>query len=65
MLYMKGKQSRHRGTFTDSAEKFSLKALSGSMAVRADGETICVTGTALRVQIIPSALQIITRRNLP
>ncbi|GAI69339.1 unnamed protein product, partial [marine sediment metagenome] len=33
MLYMKGKQSRHRGTFTDSAEKFSLKALSGSMAV--------------------------------
>ena len=65
MLYMKGKQSRHRGTFTDSAEKFSLKALSGSMTAHADGETICVAGTTLRVQIIPSALQIITKRNLP
>jgi len=65
MLYMKGKQSRHRGTITDSAEKFSLKALSGSMTAHADGETICVAGTALRVQIIPSALQLITRRRLP
>lgn len=64
MLYMKGEQSRHRGTFTDSAEKFSLKALSGSMTVHADGETICVAGTALRVQIIPSALQLITRKKL-
>ena len=65
MLYMKGKQSRHRGTFTDSAEEFSLKALSGSMTAHADGETICVAGTALRIQIIPSALQLITRRSLP
>ena len=64
MLYMKGKQSKHRATFSDSAEKFSLKALSGSMTVHADGETICVAGTALKVQIIPSALQLITRRNL-
>jgi len=65
MLYMKGKQSSHRGTFTDSAEKFSLKVLSGSMTAHADGETICVAGTALTVQIIPLALQIITRRSLP
>lgn len=65
MLYMKGKQSRHRDTFTDSAEKFSLKVLSGSITAHADGETICVAGTALRVQIIPSALQLITRRKLP
>ncbi len=65
MLYMKGKQSRHHETFTDSAEEFSLKALSGSMTAHADGETICVAGTALRVQIIPSALQLITRRSLP
>lgn len=62
MLYMKGEQSRHRGTFTDSAEKFSLKALSGSMTAHTDGETICIAGTVLKVQIIPSALQIITRR---
>ncbi len=62
MLYMKGEQSRHRGTFTDSAEKFSLKALSGSMTAHADGETICIAGTVLKVQIISSALQIITRR---
>jgi len=65
MLYMKGKQSSHHGTLTDSAEKFSLKALSGSMTAHADGETICVAGTALTVQIIPSALQLITRRSLP
>lgn len=65
MLYMKGKQSGHRDTLTDSAEKFSLKALSGSMTAHADGETICVAGTDLRVQIIPSALRLITRRKLP
>jgi diacylglycerol kinase family enzyme len=65
MLYMKGKQSGHRGTFTDKAEEFTLKTLSGSMTAHADGETICVAGTMLKVQIIPSALQIITRKKLP
>ena len=62
MLHMKGKQSRHRGTFTDLAEEFSLKALSGSMTAHADGETICVAGTTLKVQLIPSAVQLITRK---
>jgi diacylglycerol kinase family enzyme len=64
ILYMKGKPSKHQGTITDSAEKISLKALSGSMTAHADGETICVAGTTLEIQIIPSALQLITRRNL-
>jgi YegS/Rv2252/BmrU family lipid kinase len=64
ILYLKGKQSRHQGTITDSAEKISLKALSGSMTAHADGETICVAGTTLEIQIIPSALQLITMRNL-
>lgn len=64
ILYMKGKQSRHQDTITDSTEKISLKAISGSMTAHADGETICVAGTTLEIQIIPSALQLITMRNL-
>jgi len=64
ILYMKGKPSRHQGTITGSAEKISLKVLSGSMTAHADGETICVAGTTLEIQIIPLALQLITIRSL-
>lgn len=64
ILCMKGKPSRHQGTITDSTEKISLKALSGSMTAHADGETICVAGTTLEIQIIPLALQLITIRSL-
>ena len=61
-LYMKGKQGLHKGTMTDSAEKISLKALSGSMTAHADGETICIAGKTLEIKIFLSALQIITMR---
>ncbi len=62
MLYMKGKQSRHRGTMMDCADKILLRALSGSMTAHADGETICIEGKKLEIMIVPSALQMITLR---
>ncbi len=62
MLYMKGKQSSHRGTMMDYADKILLRALSGSMTAHADGETICIDGKKLEVMIVPSALQMITLR---
>lgn len=62
LLYLKGEQRRLQGTIMTSAESVFLKTISGGMATHADGETICVDGINLEIRIIPSALNIITKR---
>jgi hypothetical protein len=37
----------------------SIRALSGSLPVHADGETICEAGTELDVSILPQQLEMI------
>jgi diacylglycerol kinase family enzyme len=61
MHYIKGTQHKLENTTTAQSAAFTLKALSGSLAVHADGETICVDGKELEISCIPSALKIISR----
>ncbi|KQC04118.1 MAG: hypothetical protein APR54_08950 [Candidatus Cloacimonas sp. SDB] len=59
LYYLKGTQNSLDNTFTAQSSAFMLKAVNGSLAVHADGETICETGKELEVECIPNALKII------
>jgi len=59
MSYTKGSQSSRSDTETGSASSFSVEAISGTLAVHADGETICERGRYLSVSVSPAALRIV------
>ena len=59
MAYTKGEQGKRDDTMTGRTDKISVKALSGTMAVHADGETICEAGIQLEVINHKHALRII------
>ncbi|MCD6396645.1 MAG: YegS/Rv2252/BmrU family lipid kinase [Spirochaetaceae bacterium] len=59
--YTKGTQKGLPGITMDRSNSFSIKAIQGSMAAHADGETICLNGKELEVSCIPQAIKIIHR----
>lgn len=59
LAYTKGKQSERSDTITDRAAHVRIRARSGSMAVHADGETICEAGKDLEIINHRHALYII------
>lgn len=59
MAYTKGKQADRDDTFSGHATNISIKALKGSLAVHADGETICRNGKTLEITINSGALRLI------
>jgi diacylglycerol kinase (ATP) len=59
MHYIKGTQHNLDNTTTAQSSEFFIKAVNGSLAVHADGETICEAGKELLVRCIPNALKII------
>ena len=59
--YMKGTQKENKYVSTKRARKVILTALEGTLAVHADGETICESGTHLEIECFPRQIEIITR----
>ncbi|MBW6457607.1 MAG: YegS/Rv2252/BmrU family lipid kinase [FCB group bacterium] len=59
LAYTKGTQSQREDTFTGKAAHLTIEALSGTLAVHADGETICEAGTYLEIINHRHALHII------
>jgi YegS/Rv2252/BmrU family lipid kinase len=59
MAYTKGTQGEREDTLTGRTEKLRVEALSGTMAVHADGETICEAGNSLEITNHKHALLII------
>ncbi len=59
IAYTKGAQGEREDTITGRTEKISVEALSGSLAVHADGETICEAGKRLEIINHKHALMII------
>ena len=59
--YMKGTQHNLENTTTAQSSQFKITAVNGSMAVHADGETICETGKELEISCLPHALGIINK----
>ncbi len=59
MAYTKGTQAGRDDTLTGKSNHIDIKAISGTLAVHADGETICKEGTRLEVINHKHALNII------
>jgi YegS/Rv2252/BmrU family lipid kinase len=56
---MGGTQAEHPAIKMPSGERVKITALSGSLAVHADGETICTNGSELEVSILKQQLQLV------
>ena len=59
LAYTKGTQGEREDTLTGKADKIRVEALSGTLAVHADGETICEAGKHLDIINHKHALMII------
>jgi diacylglycerol kinase family enzyme len=59
--YMKGTQHNLENTTTAQSSYFRISAVNGSMAVHADGETICEKGKDLEISCLPHALGIVKK----
>jgi len=57
--YTRGSQAERDDTETGHGSVISIKAVKGTLAVHADGETICERGKELEVTIRPGALRLI------
>jgi diacylglycerol kinase family enzyme len=60
--YIKGTQHTLPNTTTAQSAAFTLKAISGSLAVHADGETICEEGRYIEITCLPHAIKIICEK---
>ncbi len=56
---MNGTQGEHEAVKMPLSQHVKITAVSGSLPVHADGETICEAGTKLEVSILKQQLQMI------
>ncbi len=63
--FMKGDQETHPAIQTVQTKSLTIKALRGSLPVHADGETICISGQELSIQILPRQIQVIANNSKP
>ena len=59
IAYTKGEQAEREDTITGRTKSLNVRALSGTMAVHADGETICEAGKELQIINHKHALNIL------
>jgi YegS/Rv2252/BmrU family lipid kinase len=59
--FLKGTQAEHPEVRMTRARKVSIRALEGVIPAHADGETICVAGSGLVLELLPAALEVVTR----
>lgn len=57
---MSGTQEGHHAIRMPQSRKVIVQALTGNIPAHADGETICVAGKELSIEIIPQALEVIS-----
>jgi diacylglycerol kinase (ATP) len=60
-MYMKGTQKENKYIITHRSRTVTLSATQGTLAVHADGETICENGTRIEIECLPRQLEIVTR----
>jgi diacylglycerol kinase (ATP) len=59
--FMAGTQEQHEAIQIIRAAKVVVTALEGVLPAHGDGETICIDGTELRVELLPQQLELITK----
>jgi len=58
--YLRGTQARSPFVTTARAPRVTVEALGGSLAVHADGETICTSGAAVEVECLSRRVRVVT-----
>jgi diacylglycerol kinase (ATP) len=58
--FMAGTQAGHPAIMIDQATRIKVTALKGILPAHADGETLCIDGTELTLELIPQALEVLT-----
>jgi diacylglycerol kinase (ATP) len=61
--FISGKQKNDKDIRMLRAKRVSIRAINGGIPAHADGETLCTAGTALTIQILPGALEVIAGLN--
>jgi len=59
LLFMKGTQETHSAIQMERTQRITVTALKGVIPAHADGETLCVEGQKLALEIIPKEIEII------
>ena len=59
--FMKGTQASHPAIRTLQTRFIKITALNGTLPAHADGETLCVDGKELTVEILPHQIEVITQ----
>jgi diacylglycerol kinase family enzyme len=57
--FLKGYQATQAPITTLRARQVQVTALQGALPAHADGETLCVQGTQLAIELLPSRLELI------
>ncbi len=60
--FMKGTQSTHPAIKTVQGKRVHVTAMEGTLPAHADGETLCVEGKSLEIELVPSALKIVCEK---
>jgi len=58
-LFMKGTQASHPAIHTFQTRYLKVKALEGSLPAHSDGETLCIEGKELTMEILPRQIEIL------
>jgi diacylglycerol kinase (ATP) len=59
LRFMKGSQMSHPAIRAGRFRRMKVSALEGALPAHADGETLCVDGTELVIEVLPSQLDVI------
>jgi diacylglycerol kinase (ATP) len=60
--FMKGTQATQKEVQMDKGRKIVATAISGTMPVHCDGETVCFEGKQLTIEMLPSQIEFITQK---
>jgi diacylglycerol kinase (ATP) len=61
LKFISGTHTTHPAVRMARARKIAVRAVQGSIPAHADGETVCTAGQELTAEIIPGALEVVTR----
>jgi diacylglycerol kinase (ATP) len=60
--FMKGTQATQKEVSVGQARKVTVEAQRGTLPVHCDGETVCVQGSRIEVELLPAQIEFITRK---
>jgi diacylglycerol kinase (ATP) len=60
--FMKGTQATQKEVQMDKGRKILATAVSGTMPVHCDGETVCFKGSELSIELLPAQIEFITKK---